>query len=601
MSYTITKSDGTVLTTIVDGTLDTTTSIDLPGPNYVGYGQYLNENLVYLLENFASNVAPGGQNLQGQLWFDKSDQTLKVFTSQGYLNVAGTVVSETQPVIFKTGDIWYNTTTNQLFMYDGTQYQLVAPVYTRAQGVSGAIPVQLSDALVTGLTHNVLQLQYGNVILATISSDTAFQPTPSIPGFTTINPGITFSTSVLAPTINANIVGGVTGNVVGSLTGAAVVASNLYGTLTGNVVGNVTAGTVNSNNISGSAIYGNFYGNASSALGYFTNFSSGNAQITGGSATGLISTSAVTAQATNFSSSNIQVTGGSAIGLTTLVAAGATFNTTQINGQLTATGGGTVTGLSVLTSANIATTTAQATNFSSANAQITGGNVTGGVVHSATTGTFTTLNSTTHYTTNLSSPNVQVSGGSLSGITNLNATTATAANFASGNAQITGGSSTGLTTVTTTNLAGTTTVATNFSSGNAQITGGIVTNLTNLTSAAAGLTNITSSGTVTFTNQSTATLVATNFSSGNARIAGGLIDGATIGSVTPPAATFTTVTATSATTSGTTTAGTFAMGSWTLVPSGTKLLFKYNGTTVASLDSSGNFISAANMSAYTTP
>jgi hypothetical protein len=42
-------------------------------------------------------------------------------------------------------------------------------------------------------------------------------------------------------------------------------------------------------------------------------------------------------------------------------------------------------------------------------------------------------------------------------------------------------------------------------------------------------------------------------------------------------------------------------GGWNVTPSGTKLNFSYNGTTVASLDSSGNFIALANVTAYGTP
>jgi len=42
-------------------------------------------------------------------------------------------------------------------------------------------------------------------------------------------------------------------------------------------------------------------------------------------------------------------------------------------------------------------------------------------------------------------------------------------------------------------------------------------------------------------------------------------------------------------------------GGWNLTPSGTKLFFNYNGTNVASLDSSGNFVSLANVSAYGSP
>ena len=42
-------------------------------------------------------------------------------------------------------------------------------------------------------------------------------------------------------------------------------------------------------------------------------------------------------------------------------------------------------------------------------------------------------------------------------------------------------------------------------------------------------------------------------------------------------------------------------GGWSVTPSGTKLYFSYNGTNVASLDSSGNFIALANVTAYGTP
>jgi hypothetical protein len=42
-------------------------------------------------------------------------------------------------------------------------------------------------------------------------------------------------------------------------------------------------------------------------------------------------------------------------------------------------------------------------------------------------------------------------------------------------------------------------------------------------------------------------------------------------------------------------------GGWNVTPSGTKLNFIYNGTTVFSIDSSGNIIAKANVTAYGTP
>ena len=42
-------------------------------------------------------------------------------------------------------------------------------------------------------------------------------------------------------------------------------------------------------------------------------------------------------------------------------------------------------------------------------------------------------------------------------------------------------------------------------------------------------------------------------------------------------------------------------GGWSVTPSGTKLYFNYNGTNVASLDSTGNLITIGNVTAYGTP
>ena len=42
-------------------------------------------------------------------------------------------------------------------------------------------------------------------------------------------------------------------------------------------------------------------------------------------------------------------------------------------------------------------------------------------------------------------------------------------------------------------------------------------------------------------------------------------------------------------------------GGWSVTPSGTKLFFNYNGANVASLDSSGNLICLANVTAFGTP
>ena len=83
MAYTIVKTDGTVLTTIPDGTINTTsTSIGLPGRNYAGYGETLDTNFVHTLENFAASTPPSNP-LRGQLWFNTNNSTLYVCPADG--------------------------------------------------------------------------------------------------------------------------------------------------------------------------------------------------------------------------------------------------------------------------------------------------------------------------------------------------------------------------------------------------------------------------------------------------------------------------------------------------------------------------------------
>ena len=88
MAYTIIKSDGNILTTIADGTINTTsTSIGLPGRNYAGYGQTLDTNFVWQLENFADTTPPPNP-MRGQLWYNTNNSTLYVCPTDNEANGA---------------------------------------------------------------------------------------------------------------------------------------------------------------------------------------------------------------------------------------------------------------------------------------------------------------------------------------------------------------------------------------------------------------------------------------------------------------------------------------------------------------------------------
>ena len=83
MAYTIVKTNGQVLTTIADGTINTSsTSLALPGRNYAGYGQYVDTNFVHQLENYA-NGSPPPNPLAGQLWYNTNSNTMYVCPVDG--------------------------------------------------------------------------------------------------------------------------------------------------------------------------------------------------------------------------------------------------------------------------------------------------------------------------------------------------------------------------------------------------------------------------------------------------------------------------------------------------------------------------------------
>jgi hypothetical protein len=123
MAYTIVKSNGQVLTTIPDGTINTSsTSLALPGRNYAGYGQYIDTNMVWLTENFA-NASPPPNPLQGQLWYNTNANTLYVCPADGTANanawLALTTTSSGGTTSFGAVNVTGNITSNNATVING--------------------------------------------------------------------------------------------------------------------------------------------------------------------------------------------------------------------------------------------------------------------------------------------------------------------------------------------------------------------------------------------------------------------------------------------------------------------------------------------------
>ena len=207
MSYTITKTNGTTLGTILDGTINTSfTSLTLIGRNYANYGQLIANNLVALVENFAFSSSPSNP-LAGQLWWDTSTSRLKVYTGTAFKVISSATVSNSEPAGAISGDLWFDTTYSQLYVYDGASFILVGP----ERNGSGAVWEQITDS--AAVVHDVLSIKLNNARTSIISRDSEFTPASAITGYTTIKAGINANTNVGSGTFhgtanNATYLGG---------------------------------------------------------------------------------------------------------------------------------------------------------------------------------------------------------------------------------------------------------------------------------------------------------------------------------------------------------------------------------------------------------
>jgi hypothetical protein len=219
MSYTITLTDGSTFATIPDGTINTSSSMTLVGKNYAGYGQFINDDIIRLLQNGANTTAPGAP-LQGQLWYDQTTGTMKVYTGATFKVISGATASSTAPSVSTVaGDLWYDSVNAQLNVYSGATWILVGPAYTGNTGVSGAIVTTITDT--NAISHVAVEMYVADAVVGIFSKDAAYTPaTPPAGGGWTgsklVQPGLTMSGAISGVTPlfqgtanNANFLGGI--------------------------------------------------------------------------------------------------------------------------------------------------------------------------------------------------------------------------------------------------------------------------------------------------------------------------------------------------------------------------------------------------------
>jgi hypothetical protein len=201
MAYIVNKTDGTILTTIVDGTIDNTSSLTLFGKSYSGFGELLNEDLVRLLENSASTASPAAP-LRGEIWFDTATNQLKVYDGSSFKPASGAKSQATAPTSPTAGDLWVDSDDKQLYFYTGSAWQLAGPVYTDGQQLSG---FKIETVGSSGGDKVIASMYSGTVRVAVLSAST-FTPSAGSPastplaanGFAEIYTGITLNSTISA-------------------------------------------------------------------------------------------------------------------------------------------------------------------------------------------------------------------------------------------------------------------------------------------------------------------------------------------------------------------------------------------------------------------
>ena len=192
MSYIINKTDGSVLTEVVDGTIDQiTTDVTLVGKNATTYGELFNENFIKILENFANTSQPN-KPLEGQLWYDTAEGRLKVYDGNGFKVSGGTIIADTVPSSIAAGDIWIDSYRRQMYFNDGNSNLLAGPAYTAQQGISGFQVVDVIDS--NNINHTIIFLYVGQVLLG-VFSNSAFTLLETIPGFTGLAISVGFTSA----------------------------------------------------------------------------------------------------------------------------------------------------------------------------------------------------------------------------------------------------------------------------------------------------------------------------------------------------------------------------------------------------------------------
>ncbi len=160
MAYTIIKTDGTVLTSISDGTVNNDYStLTLPGRNYAGYGQAVDTNFIHQLENYSYNIPPVSP-LRGQLWYNTNNDTLNVCPADGIVNASEwSVITSTAsggPTIFGNITVTGAANVDSLSVTKGVVADTIVVRLATVTSAAAIVLANIATANITSLATTVI-------------------------------------------------------------------------------------------------------------------------------------------------------------------------------------------------------------------------------------------------------------------------------------------------------------------------------------------------------------------------------------------------------------------------------------------------------------
>ena len=228
MSYIINNSRGNIVAVVDDGTVNTTaTDLALIGRSVTNYGEYQNENYVYLLENFANGSAPL-QPILGQLWYNSNTDTISAYSTA---NTWTALASKTYVDAQKISPDFTGTPTAPTATSSTNTTQLATTAFVQNNKISPAFTGTPTAPTASNGTSTT-QIATTAYVQNQLSSANGITTIGTITGGNLVTGGLVSAVgNVTSGNVNTGIV-----NAAGNITGGNLLSSGVVSVL-GNVIG----------------------------------------------------------------------------------------------------------------------------------------------------------------------------------------------------------------------------------------------------------------------------------------------------------------------------------------------------------------------------